>query len=102
MHGAAALALPRAHGLALVRNTDGVGRHVCLADRFARRLDGHAEDLLGVVLDFSRRREMLSELTIAAAKHAAFAAHDERGGACGSLIEREDSGHRSGSPENGG
>ena len=71
MHGATRLALPGADGLALVRDADRIGGHARLADRFPRRLDGDAKDLLGVVLDLSRRREMLSELTIAAAEHAA-------------------------------
>src|SRR5882672_6180214 len=90
MDGAAALALPSAHRLALVRDADGVGRHPGLADRFPRRLDGDAQDLLGVVLDLSRRWEVLRELAITAAEHAALIAQDECGAAGSSLIERED------------
>src|SRR5258705_5754540 len=77
--GAAALALPGAHRLALVRDPNGVGCYAGLADRFPRRLDRDAQDFLGVVLDLARRWEVLRELTIAAAEHAACVAQDKRG-----------------------
>src|SRR6266446_9401710 len=100
MDGMAARALPGAHCLPLVRDTDRVGRHAGLADRFPRRVHRHAQDLLGVMLDLTGRWKVLSELAIAAAEHTACVAQDERGRAGSSLIEREDSGH-DGDSENG-
>src|SRR5439155_18909259 len=103
MDGPARGALPGAHRLALVRDADGVGRNSRLFDGFARGVDGDAQDLLGVVLDLSRRREVLGEFAVTPAEDAAVGAQDERGGAGGALIEGEDSRHWSDSPpENGG
>src|SRR5437773_639409 len=86
-------ALPRANRLALIRDADSRGRHLGLGDRLARGVDGDAQDLLGVVLDFPRRWKVLGELPITAAEHAAVGAEDERSRAGGALIECEDSGH---------
>ena len=93
MHGAAGRALPRAHRLALVRDPDRRRGHTGLANRFARGVHGDAQDLLGIVLDFARRWEVLRELPVAAAEHAAVGAQDARGGTGGALVECEDSGH---------
>src|SRR5437773_7914863 len=93
-------ALPRANRLALIRDADGGGRHLGLGDRLARGVDGDAQDLLGVVLDLSRRREVLGEFAVSPAEYPAVGAEDKRSRAGGALIECEDSGH--GDSESGG
>ena len=101
VHRPARLALPGADGLALVRDPDGVGCHARLLDGLPRGLERDAQDLLGVVLDFAGRREMLGELAIPTAQHAALVAQDERRGAGGALIQGEDCGHFADSEKGG-
>ena len=53
-------------------------------------------DLLGVVLDPARRGVVLRDLGVGAAEHLALGAEDDRGGAGGALVERDDGGVGSG------
>src|SRR6266576_2167249 len=78
----------------LVGDADRLRRDAGLLDRFARRGNRDPQNLLGIVLDLSRRREVLRELAVAAAEHSALGADDERGGAGRALIECQDSRHR--------
>src|SRR5690606_5855784 len=86
-------AIPHDHGLALVGDTDG--GH--LVTRDARIREGHADhvpgglpDLGGVVLDPAGPREMLPMLALAGAHDATAVVEDDRAGARGSLVDRED------------
>jgi len=93
MHRASGVALPGANGLALIRDAEG-GRHdLRLRQRLPRGGDGRCEDLLRIVLDLPRRREVLRDLAVAAPQHPAVGCHDERRRAGGSLIDGKDGGH---------
>ena len=96
MDRATGRAFPHDGGLALVGDADG--RDVRCADarrrdRLAPDGDRRREDLVGIVLDVSRRRVALRDLAIRAATDRAGRVEDEGGRAGRALVEREDEGH---------
>src|SRR5690606_15628057 len=89
--GPAGGAAPGDDGLALVGDPDGVGPPVVVDDLGADRLRG-GPDLLGVVLDPARSREVLGELPMGVPERGAVAGEGERTHAGGAGIDGQDVG----------
>jgi hypothetical protein len=80
--------VPEHGGLALVGESDG--RHGLPGQRLAAGGQRRLPDLLGLVLDPARPREVLRELLVAAGRDAAALVDDQRGHAGGPGVDRED------------
>ena len=93
----AAASIPGDDGLALVRDADR-GEVGCADARIVDRLLGdgqrHVPDLVRVVLDPARPREVLLELAVGAAGDLAVAGEDHAVGAGGALVDCEDHARR--------
>src|SRR5690606_19574332 len=89
----AGLAVPDERGLALVRDADA-GELARLdprrQQRMANRLERGVPEVLGLVLDPARVREMLLELLLADADRAEALVEDDGAGAGGALVDGED------------
>ena len=79
--------------LALVRDPDRLEVDAAtrrLGERGRRRLHDALPDLLGIVLDPARLREVLRQLAVAAAEHAQVVVDDQARRAGRPLVDRED------------
>src|SRR5690606_23916200 len=91
--GLARRAIPHDHGLALVGDADRghlVTRDAGIREGHADHVPGGLPDLGGVVLDPAGPREMLPMLALARTDDAAAVVEDDRAGARGSLVDRDD------------
>ena len=93
--GVAGLAVPDERRLALVRDPDRVSSRLdaCVERAAPQRVEHALPDLLGVVLDPARLREVLRQLRVARGRRSLrLLVDDEAGGAGRALVDREDHG----------